>query len=63
MSTKRKAYNLLLPIVVYAAAGLTVLLLAGIIGYVLGKGLANVGVSVVYSMRAMSLWLLAYSFR
>ncbi len=37
MSTKRKAYNLLLPIVVYAAAGLTVLLLAGIIGYVLVK--------------------------
>ena len=34
MSTKRKAYNLLLPIVVYAAAGLTVLLLVGIIGYV-----------------------------
>ena len=42
MSTKRKAYNLLLPIVVYAAAGLTVLLLlAGIIGYVLVKGPAQ----------------------
>ncbi len=47
MSTKRKAYNLLLPIVVYAAAGLTVLLLAGIIGYVLVKGLPNVSISLL----------------
>ena len=50
MSTKRKAYNLLLPIVVYAAAGLTVLLLAGIIGYVLVKGLPNVSISLVPSV-------------
>lgn len=47
MSIKRKAYNLLLPIVVYAAAGLTVLLLAGIIGYVLVKGLPNVSISLL----------------
>mgnify|MGYP000253501944 FL=1 len=47
MSTKRKAYNLLLPIAVYAAAGLTVLLLAGIIGYVLVKGLPNVSISLL----------------
>ena len=50
MSTKRKAYNLLLPIVVYAAAGLTVLLLAGIIGYVLVKGLPNVSISLLTSV-------------
>ena len=50
MSTKRKAYNLLLPIVVYAAAGLTVLLLAGIIGYVLVKGLPNVSISLLISV-------------
>ena len=50
MSTKRKAYNLLLPIVVYAAAGLTVLLLAGIIGYVLVKGLPNVSISLLSSV-------------
>ena len=49
MSTKRKAYNLLLPIVVYAAAGLTVaaMLLADrftVIG--MGKDFAtNVGVN------------------
>ena len=50
MSTKRKAYNLLLPIAVYAAAGLTVLLLAGIIGYVLVKGLPNVSISLLTSV-------------
>lgn len=50
MSTKRKAYNLLLPIAVYAAAGLTVLLLAGIIGYVLVKGLPNVSISLLISV-------------
>ena len=50
MSTKRKAYNLLLPIVVYAATGLTVLLLAGIIGYVLVKGLPNVSISLLTSV-------------
>ena len=50
MSTKRKAYNLLLPIVVYAAAGLTVLLLVGIIGYVLVKGLPNVSISLLTSV-------------
>ena len=50
MSTKRKAYNLLLPIVVYAAAGLTVLLLAGIIGYVLVMGLPNVSISLLTSV-------------
>lgn len=50
MSTKRKAYNLLLPIVVYAAAGLTVLLLAGIIGYVLVNGLPNVSISLLTSV-------------
>ena len=50
MSTKRKAYNLLLPIVVYAAAGLTVLLLAGIIGYVLVKDLPIVSISLLASV-------------
>ena len=50
MSTKRKAYNLLLPIVVYAAAGLTVLLLVGVIGYVLVKGLPNVSISLLTSV-------------
>ena len=50
MSTKRKAYNLLLPIVVYAAADLTVLLLVGIIGYVLVKGLPNVSISLLTSV-------------
>lgn len=50
MSAKRKAYNLLLPIAVYAAAGLTVLLLAGIIGYVLVKGLPNVSISLLTSV-------------
>ena len=50
MSTKRKAYNLLLHIAVYAAAGLTVLLLAGIIGYVLVKGLPNVSISLLNSV-------------
>ena len=35
---------------VYAAAGLTVLLLAGIIGYVLVKGLPNVSISLLTSV-------------
>ena len=42
MTNKRRLWNAAVRALVYAAAALTVLLLVGILGYVLYRGLPNV---------------------
>ena len=42
MTSKRKFWNIGVRVLVYAAAALTVLLLVGILGYVLGRGIPNI---------------------
>ena len=42
MTSKRKAWNIGVRVLVYAAAALTVVLLVGILGYVLARGIPNI---------------------
>ncbi len=50
MNTKRKAYNCILPALVFLGAGLTVLLLVIIIGFVLFKGIPELSWSLLTSV-------------